>query len=100
MLIVLKKLEERKLHQSVNLFDDLTLHNLFLIVIDVFQLILLLYDVSTGLINNPPSGVNVCRREIPADAVLRAVYQMNENVNNIQRQVSQIAGRLIRIALK
>ena len=47
VLIVLKKLEERKLHQSVNLFDDLTLHNLFLIVIEVFQLILLLllYDV-------------------------------------------------------
>jgi hypothetical protein len=41
--------------------------------------------VSTGLINNPPSAVNVCRREVPADAVLRAVYQMNENVNNIQR---------------
>ena len=50
--------------------------------------------VSTGLINNPPSAVNVCRREVPADAVLRAVYQMNENVNNIQRQVSQIAGRI------
>ncbi|KZR98944.1 Uncharacterized protein APZ42_005403, partial [Daphnia magna] len=29
-----------------------------------------------------------------AHAVLRAVYQMYENVNNIQRQVSQIAGRI------
>ena len=47
VLIVLKKLEERKLHQSVNHFDDLTLHNLFLIVINVLQLIplLLLNDV-------------------------------------------------------
>ncbi|KAK4005484.1 hypothetical protein OUZ56_007193 [Daphnia magna] len=50
--------------------------------------------VSTGLNNHPSSGVNDCRREVPADAVLRAVYQMNENVNNIQRKVSQIAGRI------
>ncbi|KAK4006418.1 hypothetical protein OUZ56_011571 [Daphnia magna] len=42
--------------------------------------------VSTGLNNPPSSGVNDCRREVPADAVLRAVYQMNENVNNIQCQ--------------
>ncbi|KAK4007154.1 hypothetical protein OUZ56_012316 [Daphnia magna] len=45
--------------------------------------------VSTELNNHPSFGVNDCRREVPADAVLRAVYQMNENVNNIQRQVYQ-----------
>ncbi len=50
--------------------------------------------VPEGLINQPPSDVNNCRRDVPADAVLRVVYEMNENVNNIQRQVSQIAGRI------
>jgi hypothetical protein len=57
----------------------------------IANVIITVQRVPQGLINQRPSVAKKFRREVPADAVLWVVYEINENVDNIQRKISRIS---------